>query len=281
MRSLLFVPADSEKKLAKGIDSGADVLLVDLEDSVSIAQKPAARIIASQFLQNHNAYIRVNSLDSGLIDDDLKAVLVHKPLGIMLPKSQSGKDITHLHVKLNALEAMFGIAEGSTKILPVATETGQSIFGLESYKGSSPRLIGLTWGAEDLAADIGAQTNRGEDGRHTEPFRMARSLMLMAAASAEVLAIDTIYPSYKNEAGLRQECVEALRDGFVGKMAIHPAQVAIINEIFTPSQQAVERARKIVKAFSESPTLGVIGIDGEMVDKPHLKMAERLLKRIL
>jgi citrate lyase subunit beta / citryl-CoA lyase len=277
MRSLLFIPGDSEKKLVKGLTSGADILLIDLEDSVSIAQKPVAREITAAFLKAYSGhYVRVNALDTGLIDDDLAAIMPYAPVGIMLPKSESGHDVTHLGAKLAVYEAMYNLPP--TRILPVATETGRSIFGLNTY--NSPRLSGLTWGAEDLAADIGAETNRAEDGRHSEPFRIARSMLLFGAAAAGVDAIDTIYPSFKNDEGLRRECLEARRDGFIGKMAIHPAQIAIINEVFTPAPEVVARARKIVEAFAANPALGVIAIDGEMIDKPHLRAAERVLKRL-
>jgi citrate lyase subunit beta / citryl-CoA lyase len=223
--------------------------------------------------------VRVNALDTGLTQQDLEAVIHAKPDGIMLPKSLSGRDIALMDAKITALEAIHGLIEGAIRLLPVATETAEAIFGLQSYKNASPRLIGLTWGAEDLSADIGAQTNRGEDGRHTEPFRLARNLMLMGAVNAGVMPIDTVYPQFKNEEGLRLECIKALRDGFVGKMAIHPAQIDIINTVFTPSPQAILEAQEIVAAFEANPQAGVIAIRGEMFDMPHLRRAKQLLLR--
>jgi citrate lyase subunit beta / citryl-CoA lyase len=283
MRSLLFVPADSFKKLEKGLTTPADCLILDLEDSVALNQKPTARTIAAHFLAQPRAkqklYVRVNALDTSLTQQDLEAVIPHKPDGIMLPKSLKGADIALLDLKITALEAIHGLPEGKIKLLPVATETAEAIFGLQSYKNASPRLIGLTWGAEDLSADLGAQTNRGEDGRHTEPFRLARNLMLMGAVNAGVMPIDTVYPQFKNESGFRLECIEALRDGFVGKMAIHPAQVDIINEVFTPSQEAVAQAKAIVEAFAANPQAGVIAFNNEMYDMPHLRRAKMLLQR--
>lgn len=286
MRSLLFVPGDSEKKLAKALDSGADCLIVDLEDSVAAAAKAAARGLAAEFLRDAatradrpRLYVRVNALDTGLTDADLAAVVGARPDGIMLPKSVSGRSVGHLDAKLTAQEAVAGMPDGGIAILPVATETAGAIFGLSTYHGASPRLSGLTWGAEDLAADIGAGTNRAGDGRHTEPFRVARALALFAAVHAGVQPIDTVFPAFRDEQGLALECREAVRDGFTAKMAIHPAQVVIINEVFTPGAEAIASARRIVQAFASAPGAGVVNLDGEMVDRPHLVKAERLLAR--
>lgn len=286
MRSLLFVPADSEKKLAKGLSSGADVLILDLEDSVSAANKPVAREIARAFLAQHGAttdrpqlMVRVNALDTGLTDEDLDAIVTARPDAIMLPKCEAGRDVTHLAAKLSAREALAGIPDGSIAIMVVATETAAAVFNLGSYKGSSPRLASLTWGAEDLSADIGAETNRGPDGRHTEPFRLARSLCLFAAVAAGVQPVDTVFPAFRDEEGLRRECEEARRDGFTGKMAIHPAQVPVINAVFSPTADAIAEAQSVVAAFAAAPTAGVVNIGGEMFDRPHLLRAERLLKR--
>ncbi len=286
MRSLLFVPGDSEKKLGKGLESGADVLLVDLEDSVSAANKAAARAVARDYIASHVAladrprlYVRVNALDTGLTDEDLAVVMAARPDGIMLPKAGSGADVTHLDAKLTAQEAVHGIAEGATRILVVATETAGAMFTLGTYRGASPRLAGLTWGAEDLSADLGAETNRGPDGRHTEPFRIARALCIAGAVHAGVTAIDTVFPPFRDAEGLQREAEEARRDGFTAKMAIHPAQVAIINQVFTPTPEAIAKAEQIVAAFAADPSLGVVGIGGEMFDRPHLLRAERLLAR--
>lgn len=286
MRSLLFVPADSEKKLAKGMESGADALILDLEDSVAAASKPRAREMARDFLGQHAArkdrpllVVRVNALDTGLTDADLDAVVGARPDLVMLPKSQSGSDVAHLDAKLTAREAMAGIDEGAVGILVVATETAAAIFTLGTYQGASPRLAGLTWGAEDLSADIGAETNRGPDGRHTEPFRLARSLCLMGAVAAGVQPIDTVFPAFRDIDGLRRECEEARRDGFTAKMAIHPAQVPVINDVFTPTAAAIAEAEAVMAAFAAQPAAGVVNIGGEMFDRPHLVRAERLLKR--
>jgi citrate lyase subunit beta/citryl-CoA lyase len=287
MRSQLFVPGDSEKKCAKGLESGADCLFIDLEDSVAAAQKPRAREMARDFLKSARAqdkrpllYVRVNALDSGLTDADLDAIMPAAPDGILLPKSQGGVDVQHLAAKLAVREAECGLVDSATKIMCVATETASAIFGLSSYRGASRRLAALTWGAEDLSADLGAETNRLDDGTHADPYRLARTLTLLAAVSAGVQPIDTVYPNFRDEEGFRRECIGARRDGFTGKMAIHPAQVPIINEIFTPPAAEVERARKIVQAFKDNPNAGVIGLDGEMLDKPHLERAKKLLARV-
>jgi len=286
MRSLLFVPADSEKKLAKGLESGADALILDIEDSVSLANKPLARETARAFLAAHSGrtdrprlMVRVNALDTGLTDADLEAVVGARPDAIMLPKSEKGADVTLLDAKLTVQEAIHGLDDGAIKILVVATETAKAIFGLGSYQGSSPRLSGLTWGAEDLSADIGSETNRGTDGRHTEPFRMARSLCLFGAVAAGVQPIDTVFPAFRDSEGLRVECEEARRDGFLAKMAIHPAQVPVINAVFTPTPEAIAEARAVIAAFAAQPSAGVVNIGGEMFDRPHLTRAERLLAR--
>ena len=287
MRSQLFVPGDSEKKLAKGLESGADCLFVDLEDSVATAQKPVARRMTCEFLIHTRKlakrpllYVRVNALDTGLTDADLDAIMAGSPDGILLPKSQGGIDVQHLAAKLAVREAENGLGDGATKIACVATETASAIFGLSTYRAASRRLVALTWGAEDLSADLGAETNRLSDGTHADPYRLARSLTLLAAVSAGVQPIDTVYPNFRDEAGFRAECEGARRDGFTGKMAIHPAQVPIINEIFTPPAAEIERARRVVKAFADNPTAGVIGLDGEMLDKPHLARAQKLLARL-
>lgn len=288
MRSLLFVPADSPKKLDKGFASGADCLLIDLEDSVALGAKPLGRATAANFLASARSsetrprlYVRVNALDSGLLDDDLDAVMGQRPDGIMLPKCASGAHVQHLGAKLAVREAENLFPDGSTQIIAIATETGASIFGMGSYAGASRRLVGLTWGAEDLSADLGAETNRLENGGYAPPYQLARSMTLFAASAAETQAIDTVYPNFRNLEGFRAECLAARRDGYTAKMAIHPDQVAIINEVFTPSAKEVARARAIVDAFAAQPGAGVLGVDGEMLDRPHLRRAERLLARAM
>lgn len=287
MRSQLFVPGDSDKKLARGLDAGADCLFVDLEDSVAAANKDKARATTRDFLKSARKsdrrpllYVRVNALDTGLTDADLDAVMSGRPDGILLPKSQGGVDVQHLAAKLAVREAENDIAGGATRICCVATETAGAVFGLSSYRSASRRLVALTWGAEDLSADLGAETNRLPDGTHAPVYVLARNLTLLAAVSAGVQPIDTVFPNFRDDDGFRRECMEARRDGFTGKMAIHPAQVPIINEIFTPPEAEILRAKKIVKAFADNPAAGVIGLDGEMLDKPHLERARKLLARL-
>jgi citrate lyase subunit beta/citryl-CoA lyase len=285
MRSLLFVPGDSEKKLEKSLASGADVLILDLEDSVAPTSKAAAREITAGFIRERRKdtaariYVRVNDLGTGLTDDDLAAVMPAAPDGIMLPKAEGGMDVTHLAVKLRVREAEAGAADGATRILPIITETAAGLVSAGTYRGCSSRLVAVTWGAEDLSADIGARTARDEVGRYTDVFRLARSMTILAAASAEVAAIDTVFVDFRDEAGFRAECLEAERDGFTGKMAIHPDQVAVINEAFTPSREAVEQSQAIISAFEAAGNPGVVAIHGKMYDRPHLRRAERILAR--
>ena len=285
MRSLLFVPGDSEKKLENGFGAGADVVIVDLEDSVEPQNKVAAREIAARFIAGNRQqtssaiYIRVNDLSTGLTDDDLAVLVAVKPDGIMLPKSNSGQDVQQLSAKLRVHEAENGLPDGGIKILPIITETAAGVLAAASYAGASARLAGLTWGAEDLSAAIGARAARDDNGRYTDVFRLARSMTILAAGAAEVAAIDTVFPAFRDMAAFEAECAEAERDGFTGKMAIHPAQVPVINAAFTPSAEAIERSQAIVAAFEAAGNPGVVGIDGKMYDRPHLRLAERLLAR--
>jgi citrate lyase subunit beta/citryl-CoA lyase len=286
MRSLLFVPADSPRKLAKAADSAADALIVDLEDSVAAGAKDAARKGAAEFLAARRAshgrqrlFVRINSLDSGLCDADLDAVMSGRPDGIMLPKAAGGVDVQHLGAKLAVREAENDLPDGSTVILPIATETPAAIFALGSYAGASRRTCGLTWGAEDLSAALGAETSRLPDGAYTGPYHLARDLTLFAAAAADVDAIDTIFADFRDMAGLQAECAAARRDGFTGKMAIHPDQIAAINAAFTPTDAALAAARALVSAFARESGAGVVAIDGVMYDRPHLRRAEKLLAR--
>ncbi len=286
MRSLLFVPADSAKKLDKAMGSGADALIVDLEDSIALEAKAGARASAAAFLKDAMTakarpfvMVRVNGLQTGLIDADLDAVAPAKPDAIMLPKAEGGASVIHADAKLAVREAQNGLPDGAIKILPIATETAASLFVAGTFAGASARLMGLTWGAEDLSADLGAQANRDAHGGFLDPYRLARALCLAGAAAAQVPAIDTVYVDFRNAEGFRRECEEACRDGFVGKMAIHPAQVPIINEVFTPSAAAIAHARAVIAAFAKNPGAGVIGIDGVMYDRPHLARAQALVAR--
>ena len=286
MRSLLFVPADSARKLDKAMSSGADALIVDLEDSIALDSKASARESAAAFLKAAGSsttrpylMVRVNGLTTGLTDADLDAITPAKPDAIMLPKAEGGAAIVHADAKLAVREAQNDLPDGHIKILPIATETAAALFAVGSIAGASPRLIGMTWGAEDLSAELGARANRDAQGRFLDPYRLARSLCLVGAAAASVAAIDTVFVDFRNDAGFRRECEEACRDGFVGKMAIHPAQVPIINEVFTPSARAIAHAQSVIAAFAAAPGAGVVGIGGVMYDRPHLARAEQLLAR--
>ncbi len=288
MRSLLFVPADSAKKLDKAMTSGADALIVDLEDSIALDAKARARDSAAAFLKEAVAtaprpflLVRVNGLQTGLTDADLDAVVPARPDAIVLPKAEGGAAVVHADAKLAVREAINDLPNGRIKIVALATETAAALFLAGTYRGASARLAALTWGAEDLSAELGAEMNRDAQGRFLDPYRLARALCLAAAAAAEVPAIDTVYVDFHDSAGLRRECEEARRDGFTGKMAIHPVQVPIINELFTPTAEALARARAIVAAFAANPDAGVVAIDGVMVDRPHLLRAQRLLARFL
>jgi citrate lyase subunit beta / citryl-CoA lyase len=286
MRSLLFVPADSVKKLEKAMASGADGLIVDLEDSIALDGKARARQSAAAFLRETVTdrgrpylVVRVNSLQTGLTDADLDAIVPARPDAIMLPKAQGGAAVVHADAKLAVREAVAGLPDGHVKIIALATETAAALFLAGSYAGASTRLSALTWGAEDLSAELGAEANRDAQGRFLDPYRFARCICLAAAAAAEVPALDTVYVDFRDEQGLRRECEEARRDGFSAKMAIHPAQVPIINEVFTPTAEAVGRAQAIVDAFAANPDAGVVGIGGVMFDRPHFARAKRILAR--
>ncbi|MDD3443942.1 MAG: CoA ester lyase [Zavarzinia sp.] len=282
LRSLLFVPGDSEKKFAKATVAGADALILDLEDAVAPSRKAEARmlvrnLIAASTARSWLCVVRVNALDTGLTLDDLAAVVRPGLDAVLVPKANGAADIARIGHYLDALEVQAGMVPGTVKILVVATETPAAMFNLGSYVPAHPRLIGLTWGAEDLGAAIGATANKEADGEWTFPYRVARSLCLFAAAAADVAPIDTLYADFRNPEGLAESCRVARRDGFTGRIAIHPDQVAVINRCFTPSPEDVAHARVIVDAFAAAPDAGTIGIDGKMYDIPHLKQARRVL----
>jgi citrate lyase subunit beta/citryl-CoA lyase len=284
LTSLLFVPADSEKKFAKANLSGADGLILDLEDSVAGELKGAARTMLSGWIDvaNNSArtwsfWVRVNAFDSGMTMEDLAAVVRPGLDGIVLPKSNGAQDVTRLGYCLDALEARAGMKSGAVKIIVVTTETPQGMFALSSYAPAHPRLAALTWGAEDLSAVVGATANKDETGNWSAPYQLARSLCLMAAAGAGVPALDTLYSDFRDQDGLEAACRASRRDGFSGRLAIHPAQVAGINRAFAPSDEDVVLARRIIEAFETNPHVGTIGIDGRMYDIPHLKQARRTL----
>ena len=287
MRSLLFIPADEEKKLSKGIATGADALILDLEDAVSAARKAAARPIAAQYIAETRGkanrpliYVRINALDTNLWEDDVAGIAAALPDGILLPKARAGADVHTLSIALNHAEEKAGAPTGSTRIIALVTETPISLLQLHTYVGSSTRLDGVTWGAEDLSAVLGARTNREDDGRTwTSPYMLARNLCLFTAAAANAQPIDTVFVNFRDEEGLRQECRIAARDGFTGKMAIHPNQVAVMNEVFTPSADEVAQSEDIIKLFADNPDAGALTYRGQMVDRAHVARAERILAR--
>jgi len=277
LRSLLFVPGDRPERFAKAAASGADAIILDLEDSVSPANKDAARAAVADYLTGTREVItlvRVNPLDGHMTVADVTAIAAARPDAIMLPKAEGAPSVLQLDTILRSETA----ADASLPpILPIATETPAAIFTLGSYRDVRDRLIGLTWGAEDLPAAIGATTSRHEDGSYTSPYEVARALTLFAAHGASAAAIDTVFPAIRDEAGLAAYAARARRDGFTGMMAIHPSQVEPINAAFTPSIDEVARAQAIVDAFAANPGLGVLQIDGKMVDAPHLKQAQHIL----
>lgn len=284
MRSLLFVPAHDLRKLTRGLNSRADALIIDLEDAVPEAEKARARGMCAEFVREHRGrmrlFVRVNALATGHTLADLDAVVRAQPYGIMLPKCTSGRDVATLAGYLSEFEARDGVATGSLRILPIVTESAASLFGLHSYAtDAGSRLCGLFWGGEDLASDIGATANRDPEGRYTSPYQLARSLALLGATAAQVPAIDAVYTNFHDVEGLKAEADEALRDGFTGKVAIHPDQIGPINEAFTPSETDVAWAQRVIAAFSASPGVGAIAIDGKMLDRPHYRSALRVLAR--
>jgi len=279
-RSFLFVPADSERKLKKSQGSGADALILDLEDSVAASERPRARSLATAFLADRGdapVWVRINPLDTEDALADLREIIPAAPTGIILPKPRGAKDAVQLGKIVSVLEEENGISEGQTKIMPIATERPEALFHLHEYAGSTSRLAGLSWGAEDLSAALGASANRDADGNWLPPYELARSLCLFAAAAAEVPAIDTIFADFRNMDGLSAYAANARRDGFSGMLAIHPAQIEIINAAFTPDAKEVERAERIVSLFADNPQTGVVGMDGEMLDRPHLLQAQKII----
>jgi citrate lyase subunit beta/citryl-CoA lyase len=286
MRSLLFVPADSGPKLDKAMASGADAVILDLEDSIAPERKAQARAAALEYLKAAQSkkdrprlLVRINGLDTGMTDADLDAIVEGAPYAILFPKAEGGATVTHLDAKLTAREALAGLADGSIKILAQTVESTIGLFTAGTYRNSSARLMGMTWGPEDLSAELGAEANREADGSLTEPYRLARSFCLFGAAAAKVPAIETIHVDFRNLDALRRDTELARRDGFTGRLAIHPAQVPVINEVFTPTSAQIENAKAVVAAFAAQPGAGTIGIGGKMYDQPHLKKARALLAR--
>ena len=273
MRSLLFVPGDRPDRMKKALGLGADVLILDLEDSVTAAMKDDARKIVADFLAAPRAmpiFVRVNA-PAALMEQDLAMVAPGRSDGIVLPKAEGGASVAALARRLDAA------GDANARILPIATETPAAIFALGSYGNASDRLCGLTWGAEDLPSAIGAITARENDGTFTPPYQTVRSLALFAAHAAGVAAIETVYPALKDERGLTDYAMRARRDGFSGMLAIHPAQLAPIHAAFTPSKAEIAWAQRVVEAFGGNPGAGALQIDGQMMDAPHLKLARRIL----
>lgn len=285
IRSLLFVPGDSERKQAKAQGSSADALIFDLEDSVAASRLPAARELVASVLRSRKAHgaqgfwVRVNALSSGKLVEDLVAVIGAAPDGIVLPKVSSPQEVVEITHYLTALEQREGLQVGSTRLLVIATETPQAVLTLSHYAAAPahPRLLGLTWGAEDLGAALGVTSKIDETGALTFAFQLARSSCLLTAATLNVQAFDSVHADFRDAAGLEREATAARRDGFTGKLAIHPDQVDVINRAFTPSAEEIEHARRVVAAFENAPDAGVLSLDGSMIDRPHLVQAQRIL----
>lgn len=286
MRSLLFVPGDNDRKLAKALAAGADALILDLEDSVAAARKAAARGLVRDLLasakpgsRRPRLYVRINSLATDGWSADLDGVMPAGPDGIVLPKPRSGEHVHRLSLALGHIEERVGLGQGSTKILAITTEVAACVLNMASFIGASSRLEAITWGAEDLSAEVGSVTPRDPGGALTSPYRLARDLALFTAVAAGAQPIDTVFVDFRDQAGLATEAAAAARDGFTGKLAIHPDQLDIINRAFTPGEREIARARDIVALFAANPGAGVASLGGEMLDRPHLVRAERLLAR--
>ncbi|HEY5047738.1 MAG TPA: CoA ester lyase [Rhizomicrobium sp.] len=279
LRSLLFVPADSERKLEKAKSSPADALILDLEDAVAAERRPQARELMREFLQQPisraSLWVRINPVGSADYQSDLAAVVAARSAGIVVPKPDSPDVLRALDRDLSALEAKHGVPDRATKVIPVASETPAAVLALGEYRKPPPRLAALTWGAEDLSAALGAATNRDGDGAFAFTYRMVRSLCLVAAKAADVEAIETLYADFRDSAGLERFARAAQREGFSGMLAIHPDQVETINAAFTPSAADIAHARLVVAAFESGA--GVASLDGKMLDQPHLKQARHVL----
>ena len=285
LRSLLFVPGDSERKLARAERCGADAVVLDLEDAVAPSQKALARGMAAEVVARREArpfrlFVRVNAPDTSLTLQDLAAVVAPGLDAVLVPKANGPDDVARIGGWLDALETRAGMAAGSVKLAVVATETAKALFALGRYAPPHPRLVALTWGAEDLSAALGATDNKDAGGDWTFPYAIARAQCLFAAAAAEVAPIDTVFVDFRDADALERDCRRSRRDGFVGRLAIHPDQVEPINRAYTPSEAEIERARRIVAAFEADPGRGALALDGRMIDIPHLKAARRTLASI-
>lgn len=286
LRSWLFIPGDSDKKLAKGDASGADALILDLEDAVSPANKAAARTMVVDYLKarplgkrRSKIYVRINPLDTSMCAEDVAAVVPFQPDGLVQPKAVGPWDVATLSEMVASAEQGAGLAPECVKILPLTTETAQAPFHLGEYAASDlPRMVGMSWGAEDLSAALGASTNIGPDGDWAFTYKLVRSMVLMAARASDVQPIETLYADFRDLEGLAKACRNARAEGFVGRLAIHPAQVAIINENFSPSIDEIAFAERVIAAFAANPQVGTVGLDGKMLDVPHLKQAQQVLQ---
>ena len=286
MRSLLFTPGDSDRKLAKGLTSEADVILIDLEDAVTAENKAAARNKTAEFLQQDAVrdatmpfYVRINDLETEWAEDDLAHVVPAKPSGIMLPKARSHDDVDRLSGMLTALEQASNLEPGSVSILVIAPEIPEALLNIATFQTCDPRVTGISWGSEDLATGLAAAGSRDSDGAYRSPIELARSLCLAAGSAAGIHVLDTVYADFRDLDGLKCDAERAAADGFSGKMAIHPDQVAVINAAFTPGEDEIAKARRIIEAFEAQPGAGAINMDGAMVDMPHLQNAKKLLER--
>lgn len=283
MRSWLFAPGDSARKMTKAVEGAADIVLLDLEDAVTVENKPLARQTVHDFLKDHperaRIWVRVNPLDGPYTLTDLAAIMPAHPGGIMLPKVYGRQDVERLDHYLSAFEAAYGIAVGSTPVIVLVTETAEAMFHTGDYKGA-PRVIALTWGAEDLADSIGASSNRGPDGGYGFTYELARSMCLLGAATAGVPAIETIQGDFRDLDTLKTRAEKVRRDGYRGMLAIHPAQVDVINAAFTPTAEEIAEAQAIVDLFAANPGVGAIGYKGGMLDRPYLSRAEQVLRQV-
>lgn len=286
MRSLLFTPGDSDRKLTKGLTSGADVILIDLEDAVAVNAKVEAREnVAAFLLKTTNQseapplYVRINDLETQWARADIEAIAPARPAGIMLPKARSLGDVETLAAMLDELELQAGLDAGSISILVIAPEIPEAMLNMSTFQKCGPRVTGITWGSEDLAAGLGSHASRDESGAYRNPMEMARTLCLCAGSVAGIHAIDTVYPDFRDLDGLKKDAERAAADGFSGKLAIHPYQVPIINAAFTPGDEELAQAKQIVAAFESDPDAGVINLDGSMIDRPHLIIAKKMLER--
>lgn len=287
-RSWLFVPGDSERKLAKAVTAGADAIIVDLEDAVAPDYKPVARTLARNWLEVHRRqvtegrqashWVRINSLQTDWWRDDLATVMPAAPYGIVLPKAAGPEDVRMLGAEIYELEQRHGIPANSTRIMPLVSETPSAALTIPGYAGAPmARLSGLTWGAEDLSVALGARRKRDEAGHWTDAFRLVRATLLIAARAAGVEPVDTLYADFRDLDGLAKAAAAARADGFTGMLAIHPSQVPVINAAFSPDGAELAEAHAIVALFSANPGAGALSLDGRMVDLPHLVQARRLL----